>query len=141
MQFDWMSSIISFVVGTVAGASGMYYAEKLTDWRRIKESKKERKKDFLNAKAQMPELIREMKTDLSKEDHRLIREFFILPNKRCCIGFSGKPRFSYYEEDHKSLRGKIDLLESKGFLSDVTIGNTPIYRMTEEFVELINKYE
>jgi len=139
MQFNWMSSIISFVLGTAAGASAMYYAEKLTDWRRKKESKKERKQDFLIAKAQMPELIKKFKNDLSKEEQKLIREFFVLEDKRSSLN-SEKPRLVYCEEDHEDLRCKIDILESKGFLLDVTIGNTPIYRMTEEFVELLKKY-
>jgi len=140
MNFDWISSIIVFLLGTVTGVAGKYFADKLTDRRRKTESTSQLKQEFINIKKQMPELIKEMKTDLSKEDHRFTREFFILPNKRCCIGFSKKPRFIYYEEDHKDLRCKIDLLKSKDFLADFTTGNTPIYKMTEEFVELLNKY-
>lgn len=139
MQFDWMSFIISFVLGTATGASGMYYAEKLTDWRRKKESKKKKMQNFLNAKVQMPELITEFKNDLLKEDQKFIREFFVLEDKRSSLN-SEKPRLVYCEEDHEDLRCKIDILESKGFLLDVTISNTPIYRMTEEFVELLKKY-
>lgn len=88
----------------------------------------------------MPELITQFKTDLSTEDNKLIREFFVLPNNRVCLGGSEKPRLIYYEEEYKGLRNKIDILENQGFLIDVTPGNAPIYRMTEEFVELIIKY-
>ena len=86
----------------------------------------------------MTELIAEFETDLSKDN--LTREFFVLPNKKVCFGGSQKPRFIYYEEEHNNLRGKLDLLENQGFLIDVTTGNTPIYRMSEEFVDLLNKY-
>ena len=95
---------------------------------------------FEKLKNMMPELITEFKTDLSTEDNKLIREFFVLPNKRVSLGGSVKHRLVYYEDDHKGLRNKIDILENHGFLIDVTPGNTPIYRMTEEFVELIMKY-
>ncbi len=97
-------------------------------------------KKFKKVKNMMPELITEFKTDLSTEDNKLIREFFVLPNNRVCLGRSEKPRLIYYEEEHKGLRNKIDILENQGFLIDVTPGNAPIYRMTEEFVELIIKY-
>jgi hypothetical protein len=95
---------------------------------------------FEKVKNIMPELITEFKTDLSTEENKLIREFFVLPNKKVCLGGSEKPRFIYYEEKHKGLRNKIDILENQGFLINVTLGNAPIYRMTEEFVELIIKY-
>jgi hypothetical protein len=138
MQFDWMSSVIGFLVGTAIGASGKYFADKFTDQRRGNESAKQLKLVFLNIKKQMPELIEELKTDFS--DNKLTREFFVLINKKATLGGSQKHRFIYYEEEHENLRGKIDLLENQGFLTNVTTGNAPIYRMTEEFVDLLNKY-
>lgn len=140
MQFDWMSTVIGFLVGTATGATGIYFAEKFTDQRRRGELEKQYKKEFLKVKKQMPELIAEFKSDLSSEESRLIREFFVLANKKVCLGGSEKPRFIYYEEEHKGLRSKIDILENQGFLTDVTISNAPIYRMSEEFVELVNKF-
>jgi hypothetical protein len=140
MQFDWMSSIIGFLIGTATGAAGKYLADKFTDQRRKAESTRQLKQEFLNIKRQMPELITEFKNDLSKKDQKFIREFFVLANRKVCLGGSSKPRFVYYEEEHKDLRGKIDILENQGFLIDVTTGNVPIYRMTEEFVQLVNRY-
>lgn len=140
MVFDWTSAAIGFLLGTATGASGKYLADRFTDRRRKGESQRQLKKQFLNIKKQMPELIAEFKADLSEEDHKLIREFFVLHNRKNILGGSDKPRFVYYEEEHKDLRSKLDILENEGFLMDVTIGNTPIYRMTEEFVELLNKY-
>jgi len=140
MNFDWMSSIIGFFLGTITGAAGKYFADQFTDRRRQYESSEQRTREFLSLKKQMPELITEIKTDLSKQDHRLTREFFVLEDRKVHLGGSEKPRLVYYEEDHKDLRCKIDLLENQGFLVDVTIGNAPIYRMSEELVELINKY-
>ena len=61
-------------------------------------------------------------------------------SKRHVLGGTEKPRFVYYEEDHENLRGKIDILENHGYLTDVTTGNVPIYRMSEDFVQLVLKH-
>jgi hypothetical protein len=91
---------------------------------------------FLQIKEQMPDLIAEMKKDLSEDNGAFVREFFVM-SKRHILGGSEKPRFIYYLEDHENLRGKMDVLENNGYLIDVTPGNTPVYRMTEEFVGLV----
>jgi len=91
---------------------------------------------FLQVKEQMPALIAEMKKDLEGNQGKFVREFFVM-SRRHVLGGSEKPRFIYYEEDHDNLRGKIDILENDGYLTDVTPGNTPIYRMSEEFVQLV----
>jgi hypothetical protein len=114
MQFDWMSSVIGFLVGTVTGAAGKYFADKFTDQRRGNESAKQLKRVFLNIKKQMPELIAEFKTDLAGS--KLTREFFVLPNKEVCSGGSQKHRFVYYEEEHKDLRCKMICSRARGFL-------------------------
>lgn len=94
---------------------------------------------FLQIKEQMPALIAEMKKDLEGEDGKFVREFFVT-SRRHVLGGSEKPRFIYYEEDHDNLRGKIDILENHGYVTDVTPGNTPIYRMSEEFVSLVREH-
>jgi hypothetical protein len=90
---------------------------------------------FLKVKASMPELIAEMKEDLSREGDEVIREFFIV-SKRWALTV-GDPSFIYYFEDHPNLQGKLHILENYGFVIDVTPGNAKKYRMTEEFIELI----
>jgi hypothetical protein len=91
---------------------------------------------FLEIKKQMPELIAEMKKDFMGEDGEFVREFFVM-SKRHILGGTEKNRFVYYEEDHDNLHGKIDILENRRYIVDVTPGNTPIYRMSEEFVKLV----
>ena len=86
----------------------------------------------------MPDLFAEMKNDLGGPENSRIREFFVLPHRRVSIG-SKQRRFSYFAEEHPDLHGKIAILENHGYLIDVTPGNTPIYRMTEDFVELLLK--
>jgi len=140
MAFDLTSTAIGFLVGTATGAAGGYFASKYTDRRREKEGVKKAKKEFLAIKKRMPKLIAEMSTDLAGEGNADIREFFVLPNRKVCLGGSKKPRFIYYEEDHSNFRGKLDILENAGYICDMTPKNTPIFRMVEEFVELLARW-
>lgn len=140
MQIDLTSLLIGFLSGAATVAVGTYFAYKYTDRRREKEASKQAKRDFLKIKAQMPDLISEIKKDLSNEKNKFIREFFVLPNKKVCLGGSQKPRFIYYAEEYDDLHGKLTIMENMGYLIDVTLKNTPIFRMTEEFVELLRKY-
>ncbi len=95
---------------------------------------------FDSIRKQMPELLAEMKKDLNGENGQFIREFFAM-SRRHVLGGSVKPRFIYYEEDHQNLRGKLDVLENHGLIVDVTPGNTPIYRMTEDLVQIVLELE
>jgi hypothetical protein len=90
---------------------------------------------FLKVKASMPELILEMKKDLTDEGNAFTREFFII--SKSWILNVVDPCFVYYFEDHENLQGKIHILENYGFVIDVTPGNAKKYRMTEGFVELL----
>jgi hypothetical protein len=89
--------------------------------------------------ASMPKLTTEMKAALLAPGGKFIREFFVLPHRRLTIGGSQKPRFIFYEDEHQSLRGQLDVLEEHGFIKDVTpSGNDyPIYRMTEKLVSCL----
>ena len=140
MALDIMSTLVGFVVGVATGATGSYIGTRLTDRRRSRQAAKQAKRDFLAAKTKMPALISEIKADLAGEGNQHIREFFVVPRKSVRLGGSEKPRFVYCEEEHMNLRGKLDILESNGYIIDVTLGNTPIYRMTEEFVELVRRF-
>jgi uncharacterized membrane protein YgcG len=92
-----------------------------------------RDNNFEKVKKMMPQLLEEMREDISSEENRLIREFAILPNRKVLFNYS-KRHFSYFADEHEDLRNKIDILEDYGFVTDVTTGNTPIYRMREEFL-------
>lgn len=84
----------------------------------------------------MPELLAEMKEDFTKHENDSIREFAILPSDKVLFN-SAQPRFIYYENQHQNLIGKVDVLENHGYVIDVTVSNAPIYRITEEFWNLV----
>ncbi len=79
----------------------------------------------------------DMARALKDEKTKLIREFFVLRNRHVKIGIPTKPRRIYFEEDYENLQNKLDILEDYGFITDVRVGNAPIYRMTPELVQFL----
>lgn len=131
-----VSYCATFLLGVATGAAGTYFADKFTDQRRSSERNRERMKNFLDVRSQMPELIAEMKDDLSSDELKLCREFFV-ESKNILISSKTKKRFIYFKEDHDSILEKAALLESYDFVDDITTGNVKLYRMTEEFVKFV----
>lgn len=134
----WGTHLVTFLVGVITGAGANYFATKYTDKRHDKEETKKEVENFNKVKNQMPELIAEMKQDFTNEKNLSIREFVLLPSDKVIFN-SDQPRFSYFETEHQNLKGKIAILENYGYIIDVTPGNAPIYRMTEEFFDLVLK--
>ena len=130
-----LTDIIIFIIGSGTGVLGSYLVNKLTDKRRKKEATQELQKEFQEAMQQMPEFIAEIKSDLSQDGNNLIREFFI--SKRSFALNTSEKCFVYYEDDHPGLKSKAKILDNLGFVFDITPGNAPKYRMTEEFVKLV----
>ena len=132
----WLTHLLTFIGGLIVGVFGNYYAAKLTDRRRSKESKSQEQIEFERAKRQMPELIAEMREDLLKLETEHCREFFILSNPGVSLNLSTSTLF-YYEDQHANLKGKVTILENLGYLYDITMGRSPKYRMEEHFVQLL----
>lgn len=132
MPFDWAS----FFGGIMIGAGGQYVADLAADRRRKRETKTQATKRFEKLRLQMPALLSEIKADLAGDP--LVREFVVLPNNRVAFN-SRQARFFYYENEHDHLGNKVTLLLEADYIRDVTTTNTPIYRMSEEFVELLEK--
>lgn len=135
---SWGAYLVTYLIGVATGAGANYFANKYTDRRHDKEEIKKEAENFTKVKNQMPELIAEMKQDFTNEENSSIREFVLLPSNKVIFN-SDQPRFSYFETEHPNLQGKIAVLENYGYIRDVTVGNAPIYRMTEEFWELVLK--
>ena len=127
----WLSHLITALTAAATG----YFGAKCTDRRRKSESAKEAIAQFRRSREQMPKLIAEMKADL--EGNQTVREVFVAPSRRIGINTGGKTRLVYYADEHEDLDGKIAILENNGYLIDLTSGNLPTYRMTEEFVDLV----
>jgi hypothetical protein len=134
----WMKYLITLLIGATAGAIGGYYASKYTDKRRKKESNKERKNKIKQLYEQIPELLKEMHEDFTNPQLSNIRELVILQSKKI-IFTSSKKRFAYYKDEHSELQEKIDILEDNGFLERQKEIETPVYRINENFIQIIKK--
>ena len=88
----------------------------------------------------MPELLIEMKTNIEEDVSQVVREFVLLPNDRVVFN-SKKKRFVYFEETHSDLQNKIDMLEEVGFVDDVSSSETPVYRFSKWFINLLRTEE
>jgi hypothetical protein len=126
---------LAYAAGIVTETARSYFSDRLTDRRRDREAKTKELEQFQSVVNQMPDLISEMKNDLSNPEQSLIREFFL--SKKSYSLNPGGPAFIYYVDDHQGLQSKIHILENNGYVKDITPGNAPMYRMTEDFVRLL----
>jgi hypothetical protein len=135
MTQEIITHVIAFLAGALSGAAGKYLRDKYTDRKRGQGKRGKKHTQFRETREKMPELIAEMKEDLSKPESASIREFFV-SRKEYSLNTEG-PCLIYYENDHPNLTAKVHILENMGYVKDVTPGNAPKYRMTEEFVKLV----
>jgi hypothetical protein len=133
-----VSHIISFIIGITTGVLGSFIASRLSDKAKKKDDYKDRRKEFKSLVAKMPNLVEEMKNDLSNPEMYGCKEFFISPSKNVVFNIR-TPVFFYYEDEHDNLLSKIRMLENAEFVFDITPGNSPKYQFTEEFLDLLNE--
>jgi Iap family predicted aminopeptidase len=138
MPYDF-TYLVTFLAGALSGAAVNHLRVKNT----VRRSEKERAKAPTNIIKRMldlmPDLISEMEKDIKQDGFETVREFVVLPNELITFNSSGKKRFAYFGNRINNLHGKIEILAHEGLIIDVTSANTPIYRMTEEFIELLKK--
>ena len=128
---------IAFLLGTATGAAGTYFAHKYTDQRRRQEAASAVKVEFRELYDLMPDLLDEMQEDVTQPKHASYREFFVIPKG---AQLWATPNTFYYEDDEtNNYLGKTRILESRGYVIDVTPGNAPKFQMTEEFVTLLKR--
>ncbi len=134
----FMIALVAFLAGIATETARSYFSDMLTDRRRDREAKSKEAELFREVVDQMPDLISEMKKDISVPENKFIREFF-LAKKSWTINFGDERRFIYYEEEHRGLWEKIKVLDNLGYVSIVKSGTAPIYRMKEDFVKLLKE--
>jgi DNA-directed RNA polymerase specialized sigma54-like protein len=135
---SWASHIITFISGLLVGVLGNYYATRLADKAKNKDAVTEKKKLFKAAEMKMPELIKEMRDDISSDKMKKCKEFVILPTRGTVFN-SKEPLFSYFESEHQYLQSNIRILEENGFVIDITSTNTPRYQFNEDFLSMLLK--
>lgn len=130
-----METILTFVAGMITGGLGQYFATRFSDKAKVRDLKKERRKEFKLAHSIMPDLFAEMFEDFKDSEKR---EFFVIPSRK--ISFNATDYVAYYQDEHKELKSKISFLVNANFITDVTETNTSKYFMTEELLGYIKKH-
>jgi hypothetical protein len=126
------SYALTFLFGAATGAAGQYFADKYTDQRRRQESKAAISKEFSEVAQLMPDLLRQMQEDLEDPTHATWREFYVIP--RGTQVFATPNTFYYAYDSNNDFLNKTKILESRGYVRDLTTGSAPKFRMTEAFV-------
>ncbi|WP_077531135.1 hypothetical protein [Vreelandella utahensis] len=130
---DPFALVVGFVVGTLTGASGQYFAAKYTDKRRAKEASSAQQAQWAEIERRFPAIIEEMKEDVRDSELRSVREFFV-KSSRTSIN-RDEPCFEYHTDVHSDLGAAVRHLEELGYIEDITAKNCPMYRMKEHFVD------
>ena len=92
--------------------------------------------NFKEIQGIMPDLISEMAADVALDAEGEMDEFVILSYEGDAFD-SDIPRFVYYKSGHPNLLDHMRVLVNEGFVSTVSDGSPPIYRMTKDFRSLL----
>lgn len=129
---------ITFLAGIFVGAAGAYFGDLFTDQRRRNEDARKARELFGDMVVRMPDLLRDMRTDVRDPDHQNVRDFFVIPEPAKLIS-DGKA-FVYCTNSGNDYLAKVGILEASGYVRDITQGNAPKFRMTEEFVSRLEQW-
>ena len=135
-----VSDGVAFLIGVAVGAAGQYFADKYTDQRRRQEQSHDEARRFREVARKVSKLIVEMAADATGPNAEHVRDLVLMPSKGAIYNSGGRNVFVYYEEDHPTLRGQFAILENSGYVVDVTPGNAPTFRPTEEFVQYLRGF-
>jgi hypothetical protein len=134
LEIDWISAALGFIGGAFTGAAGQYIADRFTDSRRTREATREQDRVWRDIERRFPSVIAEMRADFNGLDGRTVRAFFLKPSNTA-MGFTSEPAFEYHTDKHPDVIPAVRMLEQRGYVSDVTPGSTPMYRVDESLVD------
>ena len=124
-----------YVLGFVTDIGKDYFKESLAERRR--ERKAEQR--FSRILQAMPDLMRELQAHFEQHEHA--REFVVLPDTTVIYqDDTPSTKFRCYKDRHSGLTDKLATLVDAGYIRDANSkSSSPIYRMTEEFIEFVRK--
>lgn len=137
-HMDILSLSVGFLVGAITGAAGNYLADKYTDVRRDKKAAKEQTKLWREIEAQFPGVIADMRQAFTSSEGKYIRAFFV-KESGTMIGFLSEPCFEFHTDEHPDLHAAVLHLARHEFITDITPGNCPMYRVHEKLIDWLMK--
>ena len=125
-----MTSVVTHLLAFVIGAAlGAYFISS----RSGSGGQSQADKTLLRLYRQYPDFFNSLRTELSRDEFRDVREFAILDSAQSTF-VSEDVKLIYYEDEITDLRAIADTLEEHGYIDEVTRGKTPLYRLRESFV-------
>jgi hypothetical protein len=135
---DIVSTLVGFLIGTATGAAGTYFADNYTDKRREQELSRVTSRIQRDTEQRFPNVATARRSDFSQSENRHIRAFFI-KRSSASMGKASEPCFECHPDKHPGSRAAVLHLEQHGFVSDISSGNTPMYRVHEKLVDALLK--
>jgi len=131
---DVLSLSVGFLVGAITGAAGSYLGDKYTDARRDKLLAKEKATLWQGIEARFPAVIADMRQAFTSNEGRNVRAFFV-KESGTMIGMLSEPCFEFHTDEHPDLHAAVLHLARHEFITDITPGNCPMYRVHEKLID------
>lgn len=135
---DVLSAGIGFLLGAATGATGNYFADKYTDVRRDKKRAKEEAALWQDIERRFPAVIADMRESFSSPEGQGIRAFFV-KDSGTMIGLLSEPCFEFHIDKLPNLQAAVLHLARHDFITDITPGNCPMYRVHEKLIDWLTK--
>jgi hypothetical protein len=135
---DVLSVSISFLIGAATGAAGNYFADKYTDARRDKKLAKEQTKLWQDIEARFPAVIADMRESFCSAEGKNVRAFFV-KSSNTTIALISEPCFEFHTDELPDLHPAVLHLARHEFITDITPGNCPMYRVHEKLIDWLVK--
>ena len=131
---DILSLSVGFLVGAFTGAAGNYLADKYTDNRRDKKLAKEQFSAWQDIERRFPAVIADMRGAFGSAEGKNVRAFFVKPSNTM-IAVLSEPCFEFHTDEHPDLHAAVLHLARHEFITDITTGNCPMYRVHERLID------
>ena len=135
---SWFPNLLTLIIGiTIGFALGYLVFGRRSGAASSSTASRDADKALKRLYGESPKFFAAVKDDLTRPEFSQVREFAIVASSDITF-VSEELRFVYYEDEVPNLRDLAQELEENGFVDDVTSGRTPIFRMRENFVQVLD---
>lgn len=120
-----------FLVGALTGAAGQYLADRFTDQRRSRDSKRASTRALRLLEDEIPDLFKALRADVI--DDPTVRLCVVVPSPGVKF-HAGDAYFAYAETEIPNVRNKFLILANRGHVDERLGYDLPLFVLTEDFV-------